>query len=199
MRRRLSSPQRGCGAVRLAVCGLVQSGPARSDGGGRVFHEYRQRHAEDFQALVDKGQAPQFTYLWLPGDHTGGCDSPPVTCGPHQEVVDNDKAVGQVLDYLTHSPICRHTAVFMTEDDGQSSPDHVSPHRIFTIVISPYAKHQKVVHQLSSTVSIPKTIEEILNLPAMGYGDLVANDLLRYFTTKPSNDQNLWMVLGLVT
>jgi hypothetical protein len=52
-------------------------------------------------------------------------------------------------------------------------------------VASPWAKRQAVVHTIGSTVSIPKTIEEILNLPAMSYGDLLANDLLDYFTTTP--------------
>nr|WP_239579452.1 alkaline phosphatase family protein [Microlunatus panaciterrae] len=152
----------------------------------RISDQRRAREfITDFQALIDQGRAPQFTYVWLPGDHTGGCSTGTVSCRPDQEVIDNDKALGQILDYLTHSAIWPRTAVFLAEDDGQSSPDHVSPHRTYSMVISPYVKHETVIHRLSSTVSIPKTIEEILNLPAMGYGDLLANDLLDWFTTKP--------------
>jgi hypothetical protein len=100
-------------------------------------------------------------------------------------VADNDAAVGRVVEFLSHSPIWKSTAIIISQDDAQGSPDHVYAHRTYTMVVSPWAKRQAVVHTLGSTVSIPKTIEEILNLPAMSYGDLLANDLLDYFTTTP--------------
>ena len=134
---------------------------------------------QDYQKLIDAGQAPRFTFIWLPDDHTGG------GLDPRFEVADNDAALGQIVDFVSHSAIWPHTAMFITEDDGQGSPDHVSAHRSYTMVVSPYAKHQQVVHTLSSTVSIPKTIEELLNLPAMNLGDLLANDLSDYFTATP--------------
>ncbi|RZS86912.1 lactonase family protein with 7-bladed beta-propeller [Motilibacter rhizosphaerae] len=139
----------------------------------------------DYGSLVSKGTAPQFASVWLPGDHTGGCATPTTKCTPNQEVADNDVALGQIIDYLTHSPIWKDTAIFLTQDDAQSSPDHINAHRTYTTVISPYAVRGQVVHDFGSTVSVPKTIEEILDLPAMSYGDLLANDLLGYFTTKP--------------
>jgi hypothetical protein len=89
------------------------------------------------------------------------------------------------VDFISHSPIWKSTAIFLTEDDAQASPDHVSAHRSYISVISPWANRGAVVHSLSSTVSVPKTIEEILNLPAMSYGDMFANDLLDHFTTTP--------------
>lgn len=139
----------------------------------------------DYSRLVAAGNAPQFTFIWLPGDHTGGCSSNSTPCTPQQEVADNDAAYGQIVDYLSHASTWPSTAIFVTQDDSQGSPDHVSPRRTYTTVISPWAQHGKVIHTLGSTVSIPKTIEEILNLPSMNIGDLVANDLLDYFTTKP--------------
>lgn len=138
----------------------------------------------DYGGLIAAGRAPQFTLLWLPGDHTGSCSSS-IACSPQQEVADNDAALGQVVDFLTHAPTWKNTAIFVTEDDAQSSPDHVSAHRTYTTVVSPWAKRASVAHTLGSTVSVPKTIEEILNLPAMNLGDLYANDLLDYFTTTP--------------
>lgn len=140
----------------------------------------------DYGARVKAGTAPQFTFLWLPGDHTGTCTTGTVTCTPTQEVADNDAALGQVVDFLSHAKTWGKTAVFVTEDDAQSAPDHVSAHRTYVSVYSPYAKHATVVHSLASTVSIPKTIEEILDLPAMTYGDLLGNDLISFFNPTPA-------------
>jgi DNA-binding beta-propeller fold protein YncE len=139
----------------------------------------------DYGRLIALHKVPQFTFLWLPGDHTGSCSTNGIACNPQQEIADNDAALGQVVAFLSHSPIWKNTAIFLTEDDAQASPDHVSAHRSYISVISPWARRGAVVHGLSSTVSVPKTIEEILNLPAMSYGDLFANDLLSHFTTKP--------------
>jgi len=140
---------------------------------------------KDYGSLIAQNKAPEFTFLWLPGDHTGSCTTNGIACSPQAEVADNDAALGQIVDYLSHAPTWNKTAIFVTADDAQSSPDHISAHRSYTSIISPWVKHGQVVHSLGSTVSIPKTIEEILDLPAMSYGDLLANDLLDYFTTTP--------------
>jgi YVTN family beta-propeller protein len=139
----------------------------------------------DYGRLIAAHEAPQFTFVWLPGDHTGSCGSNGISCNPVQEVADNDLALGQMVDFISHSRIWRDTAIFVTEDDAQASPDHVSAHRTYISVISPWARRGAVVHTLSSTVSVPKTIEELLGLPAMGYGDLFANDLIDHFATTP--------------
>ena len=147
----------------------------------------------DFDPLVQAGKAPQFTHIWLPVDHTGSCTTTAVrTCSLTQQVRDSDEALGQLMSYLSHSPIWRSTAVFIAADDAQSSPDHVYAHRTYTVVASPYAQRGQVVHGLGSTVSIPKTIEEILDLPPMGYSDLMAADLLDYFTTRPDYTPFTW-------
>ncbi len=134
---------------------------------------------------IDPAKVPQFTFIWLPDDHTGSLA--PAASNPSFEVSDNDAALGQLVDAVSHSAIWPNTAMFVTTDDGQGESDHVTPHRIYTTVVSPYAKRGVTVHRLSSTVSLPKTIEELLGLPAMNLGDLLANDLSDYFTTTPNN------------
>jgi hypothetical protein len=151
----------------------------------------------DFDPLVQSGRAPEFTHIWLPVDHTGGCTTTAVrTCLPTQQVRDGDEALGQLMDYLSHSAIWPSTAVFIAADDAQSSPDHVYAHRTYTVVASPWAQRGTVVHSLGSTVSIPKTIEEILNLPPMSYSDLMAADLLDYFATDPDFSPFTWPPAG---
>jgi DNA-binding beta-propeller fold protein YncE len=151
----------------------------------------------DFDPLIKTGHAPAFTHVWLPVDHTGPCTTTAVaTCSPAQQVRDSDEALGQLMSYLSHSAIWSSTAVFIAADDAQSSPDHVYAHRTYTMVASPWAQRGQVVHTLGSTVSIPKTIEEILNLPPMSYSDLMAGDLLDYFTTKPDYTPFTWPPTG---
>lgn len=136
---------------------------------------------KDYGALIDEGKAPAFTFVWLPNDHTGSAGGKT----PQEEVADNDLALGRIVDFVSHSPIWKSSAIFVTADDAQGSADHVNAHRSYTFVVSPWAKRATVVNRLSSTVSIPKTIEEIFGLPAMSLGDLVANDLSDYFTDTP--------------
>jgi hypothetical protein len=156
----------------------------------------------DFDPLVRSGQAPAFTHIWLPVDHTGGCSTlvvPASTCVPTLQVRDGDEALGQVMNYLSHSAIWPSTAVFIAADDAQGSPDHVYAHRTYTVVASPWARGGAVVHRLGSTVSIPKTIEEIFGLPPMSHSDLVAADLLDYFTTQPDDAPFDWPPTGDAT
>ncbi len=134
---------------------------------------------KDMNAQIAANTAPAFTYIWLPNDHTGG------GLNPKFEVSDNDAALGKLISYLSHGPLWKDSAIFVTEDDAQSNPDHVNAHRSYVMVLGPYAKRGAVVHRLSSTVSVPKTIEELLGMPPMNVGDLVANDLSDYFTTTP--------------
>lgn len=134
---------------------------------------------------IDPNKVPQFTFIWLPQDHTGNAGG--LTLNPDFQVSDNDAALGQLVDTVSHSDIWPSTAMFITTDDGQSNADHVTPHRVYTMVVSPYAKRGTTVHRLSSTVSLPKTIEELLGLPAMNLGDLLANDLSDYFQTTADN------------
>ncbi len=136
---------------------------------------------KDYGALIDAGKAPAFTFVWLPNDHTGAAGDKT----PQEEVADNDLALGRIVEFVSHSAIWKSSAIFVTADDAQGSADHVSAHRTYTLVVSPWAKRGTVVKRLSSTVSVPKTIEEIFGLPAMSVGDLVANDLSDYFTDTP--------------
>jgi YVTN family beta-propeller protein len=140
---------------------------------------------KDFGKLISAGKAPALTFVWLPEDHTG--NSGGSNFSPAFQVLDNDVALGSVVQFISHSSIWHNTAIFVTADDAQSSWDHVYAHRTYAMVISPWAKHGQVIHSRGSTVSIPKTIEEILGMSPMNYGDLLGNDMLSYFTSVPDD------------
>lgn len=132
----------------------------------------------DYAALERQDSVPAFTYIWLPDDHGGfGPDIPPLP----EEVADGDRALGMIVDFLTHQPSWSSTAIFITPDDAQSSRDHISEHRTYAIVVSPYAKRGYLGQAHLSTVSILKTEEELLGLPPLSLGDLLATDMSGFF------------------
>ena len=136
----------------------------------------------DFTALERQNAVPAFTYVWLPDDHGGfGPDIPPLP----EEVADGDRALGMIVDFLTHQPSWSSTAIFITPDDAQSSRDHVSEHRAYAVVVSPYAKRKYLGQAHLSTVSILKTEEELLGLPPLSLGDLLATDMSGFFQEMP--------------
>ncbi len=144
----------------------------------RRAHEF----IRDFDALEKAGQMPEFTHLWLPADHGGaGKNIPPLS----EEVADGDRALGMVVEYLTHLPEWSSTAIFIMPDDAQSTRDHVNEHRSYALVVSPYAKRGYVGMRHLSTVSVLKTEEEILGLPALSLGDALAGDMRDFFTPAP--------------
>lgn len=133
----------------------------------------------DFDPYVRSDQMPAFTHIWLPADHGGfGKNIPPLA----EEVADGDRALGQIVDYLTHIPQWSSTAIFIMPDDAQSSRDHVNVHRSYAVVVSPYAKRHYVGMRHLSTVSVLKTEEELLGLPALSLGDALATDMSDFFT-----------------
>ncbi len=136
----------------------------------------------DFDPLVKADRMPDFTYVYLPDDHGGhGAHIPPLP----EEVADGDRALGRIVDYLSHAPQWSSTAIFITPDDAQSGRDHVNEHRTYAIVVSPYAKRHYLGMQHLSTVSLLKTEEEMLGLPALALGDALASDLADFFTATP--------------
>src|SRR5262249_12344805 len=74
----------------------------------------------EFNAYVATGTIPQLEILRLPNDHTAGTF--PGARTPQAFVAENDLAVGQVVDVVSHSSVWDRTAIFITEDDAQNGP-----------------------------------------------------------------------------
>jgi DNA-binding beta-propeller fold protein YncE len=133
----------------------------------------------DFDPLVKSDTVPAFTYVWLPADHGGfGKNIPPLA----EEVADGDRALGRIVDYLSHTPQWSSMAIVIMPDDAQSTRDHVDVHRSYAVVVSPYAKRHYLSPRHLSTVSALKTEEELLGLPALSLGDALASDMADCFT-----------------
>lgn len=196
----VQSPVRGLGqSYFLATPILAVLGTANANGEQRLDHDYPgynfnisdQRRAlefcRDFDRMIAKGTLPQFFYIYLPNDHTGGIQAKNLagTSAPMQ-VADGDIALGMVVEHIMRSSVYYNpangegSAIFVTWDDAQATLDHIHPHRAPLLVISPYAR-PGAARRHYSTASIVKTEELLLGLPPNNLGDLLATDLRDMF------------------
>ena len=72
---------------------------------------------------------PSVLTVYLPNDH--GAGPRPQAGYPFVEsyMMDNDLAVGRLVDFLSHTPYWKNMAILITEDDPQGGVDHVDAHR----------------------------------------------------------------------
>ena len=126
---------------------------------------------------------PNFIIMLLPNDHTSG--TKPGLPTPRAAVADNDLALGQVVEAISHSKFWGETCIFVTEDDPQAGLDHVDGHRTVGLVISPFTKRGQVISANYSQISMFRTIENILGIPPLNQFDLAAIPMFDCFTNKP--------------
>jgi len=108
---------------------------------------------------------PSFMTVRFCTDHTSGAK--PHHATPTCMVADNDFAVGQLVETISHSPIWKSSAIVILEDDAQNGPDHVDAHRSTCYVVSPWIRKGAIDHSFQNTVSAIRTIECLLDLPPM--------------------------------
>ncbi|MBI3819412.1 MAG: hypothetical protein HY286_12020 [Planctomycetes bacterium] len=137
----------------------------------------------EFAEFKKSGTMPQLQIIRLPNDHTAGTAKGHPT--PRAMVADNDLALGQIVETVSHSQFWKDTAIFVLEDDAQNGPDHVDAHRMIAFAISPYAKRKFTDSTLYSTSSFLRTIELILRMPPMSQFDAAAMPMWRSFTNRP--------------
>src|SRR5260370_13137391 len=109
-------------------------------------------------------------------------------------MADDDYALGLVAEKVANSKYAKDTLIFVIEDDAQDGPDHVDAHRSVALVIGPYVKQGAVVSERYNTVSMLRTIEEVLGLQALGLNDAVQPPMTEIF----SNKQATWSYVSRV-
>ncbi|SCW86185.1 bifunctional YncE family protein/alkaline phosphatase family protein [Mucilaginibacter sp. NFR10] len=139
--------------------------------------------AHDFDSLLTINAVPHFNTVRISNDHTSGQRKGAIS--PIAAVADNDLAIGQFIEHLSHSSIWKESVVFILEDDAQNGPDHIDAHRSPVFVAGPYVKRNAVIHGMYSTSGVLRTIELILGLPPMSQYDAAAMPLYDCFTSKP--------------
>ena len=145
----------------------------------REFKEYE----KNFDSTDPEKRFPNFVIMSMPEDHTRG--TAPGAFTPQAMVANNDYAIGQLVDAVSHSKYWPNTSIFIIEDDGQDGPDHVDARRTVGLVISPYVKRGIVDSTLYSTSSMVRSIELLLGLPPMSQYDAAAMPMYASFGTVP--------------
>jgi len=138
---------------------------------------------KDLKQLEQGGDLPALTLLFLPNDHTGGTRGKKPT--PAAQVADNDLAMGQVVEALSHSRFWKDTCLFAIEDDPQAGWDHVSGYRTTCYVASAYAKRKQTISTPYNQPGMLRTLELMLGLPPMNQMDATATPLTDCFMEKP--------------
>src|SRR4051794_22534336 len=152
-------------------------------GGTDTSHSRIDFFQDQFNQQVATGQVPRFNYITLPGDHTNGVRTNYPT--PRAMAADNDLALGQLVDLISHSVIWPYSAIFVVEDDSQDGADHVDAHRMPAFAISPWARHGAVVHTRYDQESALRTMELILGLRPLSLFDAAAAPMYDAFVSGP--------------
>jgi phospholipase C len=159
----------------------------------------RLHHFSEFATDVRAGRLPQFTLI--DPDYTTSSEEDP------QDVQVGERFVADVVHELVNAPTWRHTALFITYDEGGGYYDHVPPpraikpdstppmlsprdrpgaydrygFRVPLLVVSPWAKPNYVSNVVQDHTSILAFIERKWNLPAMTHRDANAHPMTDYF------------------
>jgi phospholipase C len=145
---------------------------------------FRQKFASQEAA----GTVPAFNYLVLTNDHTNGLA--PGRRTPQAMVADNDYALGQIVDTISHSSVWNSSLILVMEDDSQDGADHADAHRIPALAISPYAKgNSAVVHTRYDFLSLIRTMELPIGMKPFTLFDALGTPMYDAFDSTPNNSQ----------
>ena len=152
---------------------------------------------KEMEEKFRKGGAdlPQFLFMHLPGDHMA--DPRPDDGYPYAAsfVVDNDYALGRILEYLSGTKWWKEMVVFITEDDAQGGVDHIDAQRTVLLCAGPWCKKNYVSHVNTSFPGLLKTVFRLLHLPPLNLFDAAATDLSDCLASRP--DAGPYKTLGV--
>ncbi|MFL5825399.1 MAG: alkaline phosphatase family protein [Thermoleophilaceae bacterium] len=140
-----------------------------------------------FTAQTLTNTVPAFNYLVLPSDHTNGTSAGART--PRAMIAENDYALGQIVDLISHSNVWDSSLILVVEDDSQDGADHVDAHRIPALAISPYAKRGAVVHTRYDFPSFIRTMEQAIGMKPLNLYDALGVPLYDAFDSSAHNTE----------
>jgi hypothetical protein len=101
-------------------------------------------------------------------------------------VVDNDYAVGLVVQKIANSIYADSTLIFVIENDAQNGGDHIDAHRSVAFIAGPYVKQKALVSTPYNTVNFIRTMEAILGLDPLNLNDTMAKPMTDVFDVNQS-------------
>ena len=149
----------------------------------------------EFDDYVKHDNLPNLELLRLPHDHFGNfSDARDGVNTVETMMADNDYAVGLVLEKVAHSKYAADTLIFVIEDDAQNGADHIDAHRSIALIAGPYVRQGAVVSRYFTTVSLLRTIEEVLGMKPLGLNDAFDAPMTEVFSAQ----QRSWTYTALV-
>lgn len=134
---------------------------------------------KEFREFERTGALPRLSIIRLGNDHTAG--TRPGAWTPRAMVAENDRALGRIVEAVSHSRFWNTSVIFVLEDDAQNGPDHVDAHRAPALVISPFVRRRSVDSTLYTTSGMLRTMELILGLEPMSQYDAAATPMYGAF------------------
>jgi YVTN family beta-propeller protein len=144
-----------------------------------VFLNEFKEYEANYDTADPAKRLPNYIVMSMPEDHTRG--TTPGANTPQAMVANNDYAIGQLVDAVSHSRYWPSTAIFIIEDDAQDGADHIDGRRTVGLVISPYVKRGIVDSTLYTTSSMIRSMELLLGLPPMSQYDAAAMPMYNSF------------------
>jgi DNA-binding beta-propeller fold protein YncE len=142
----------------------------------------------EFNQQVKANKFPTLTLLRYDHDHFGNFGTASFGVNtPEYQMADDDYAVGLTADVIAHSPYANNTLIFVIEDDPQDGADHVSGDRSLAFIVGPYVAQGAVVSNPYSTVSMLRTIEEILGVSQLSVHDAGVSPMTAAFNTSQAS------------
>lgn len=148
-----------------------------------TFRDMEDQRADEVIADLKKaGELPQLLRISLHDDRNSDPDAQQGFPYRASYVSEHDFEIGEILDFLSHSPWWHNMVVFVTENDTQGGLDHVDAHRTLLFAAGPYVRRNYVSHTNSSVPGLLRTIFEVLHVPAENLMDRTAASLRDMFT-----------------
>ncbi len=141
----------------------------------------------EFDSYVANGNLPNLQFVRLPHDHFGNFTTAIDGVNTVEtQMADNDYAIGLLVEKVARSPYKNNTLIFIIEDDAQGGPDHVDAHRSLGYVVGPYVKQGPVVSKFYTTVSMVRTIEDVLGIAPLNLNDGLTEPMTDVFDLNQS-------------
>ncbi|WP_375502619.1 beta-propeller fold lactonase family protein [uncultured Nostoc sp.] len=166
------------------------------------FRSFDQNNADiylynEWERDLKQNGLPNLMLVRLSHDHFGSFGTALFGLNtPELQMADNDYAIGKLVEKISHLPEWKETAIFIIEDDSQNGPDHVDSHRSLAYVISPYTKRGALISTNYNTISILRTMEDLLNIKYLAITDANAEPMSDAFTREPNFEPYTAIVPG---
>jgi YVTN family beta-propeller protein len=139
----------------------------------------------EFDEYVAHNNLPNLELVRLAHDHLGLFEEAVDGVNTVEtEIADNDYAVGLLVEKVAHSKYAKDTLIFIIEDDAQNGPDHVDAHRSLALIAGPYVRQRALVSKRFNTVTLLRTMEEVLGIKPLGLNDALQPPMSEVFSTQ---------------